>query len=274
MQASWMNSSKTLREDSGNAFVHAEDKRPVMCSCSSLTNFTTTHSIEPRTNRVSLGHTKQDSVVRIRWRSQQSSQRLWITCSQGKIARHPRSRQRSRRSQHPRRHREESPLHRSERSQASDSSHRHRDRWPAARKLDGPLERRTHLADRREDVVFFRDQNLSPQRQLELGEYYGEVEIHPPSAACACPVAHDSHLAGSCEIGVRGQFPQTHRPSVATPSGHPATPPTRSSPHPSAASSTAATPSTTPRTPTSTATTLAQVPSISSAAILSCAPTL
>lgn len=28
-------------------------------------------------------------------------------------------------------------------------------------------------------VVFFRDQDLSPQQQLELGKYYGEVEIHP-----------------------------------------------------------------------------------------------
>jgi hypothetical protein len=28
-------------------------------------------------------------------------------------------------------------------------------------------------------VVFFRDQDRSPQKQLELGEYYGEVEIHP-----------------------------------------------------------------------------------------------
>lgn len=27
-------------------------------------------------------------------------------------------------------------------------------------------------------VVFFRDQDLSPQQQLELGKYYGEVEIH------------------------------------------------------------------------------------------------
>lgn len=27
-------------------------------------------------------------------------------------------------------------------------------------------------------VVFFRDQDLSPQQQKELGEYYGEVEIH------------------------------------------------------------------------------------------------
>ncbi|KAI1036093.1 hypothetical protein LB504_011482 [Fusarium proliferatum] len=28
-------------------------------------------------------------------------------------------------------------------------------------------------------VVFFRDQDLSPQQQKELGEWYGEVEIHP-----------------------------------------------------------------------------------------------
>ena len=28
-------------------------------------------------------------------------------------------------------------------------------------------------------VVFFRDQDLSPQEQKSLGEYYGKVEIHP-----------------------------------------------------------------------------------------------
>ena len=28
-------------------------------------------------------------------------------------------------------------------------------------------------------VVFFRDQDISPQQQKELGEYYGKVEIHP-----------------------------------------------------------------------------------------------
>ncbi|KAK9769576.1 putative Taurine dioxygenase [Seiridium cardinale] len=28
-------------------------------------------------------------------------------------------------------------------------------------------------------VVFFRNQDLSPQKQLELGKYYGEVEVHP-----------------------------------------------------------------------------------------------
>ena len=28
-------------------------------------------------------------------------------------------------------------------------------------------------------VVFFRDQDLNPRQQLELGEYYGEIEIHP-----------------------------------------------------------------------------------------------
>ncbi|KAL9067904.1 MAG: hypothetical protein Q9157_006669 [Trypethelium eluteriae] len=28
-------------------------------------------------------------------------------------------------------------------------------------------------------VVFFRDQDISPQQQKELGEWYGEIEIHP-----------------------------------------------------------------------------------------------
>ncbi|TVY19862.1 putative alpha-ketoglutarate-dependent sulfonate dioxygenase [Lachnellula arida] len=31
-------------------------------------------------------------------------------------------------------------------------------------------------------VVFFRDQDLSPQEQRSLGEYYGEVEVHPQGA--------------------------------------------------------------------------------------------
>lgn len=33
-------------------------------------------------------------------------------------------------------------------------------------------------------VVFFRDQDLSPQQQKQLGEYYGEIEVH---------VCHPSH---------------------------------------------------------------------------------
>lgn len=28
-------------------------------------------------------------------------------------------------------------------------------------------------------VVFFRNQNISPQQQKELGEYYGKIEVHP-----------------------------------------------------------------------------------------------
>jgi hypothetical protein len=28
-------------------------------------------------------------------------------------------------------------------------------------------------------VVFFRDQDISPQQQLDLGKWYGEVEVHP-----------------------------------------------------------------------------------------------
>ena len=31
-------------------------------------------------------------------------------------------------------------------------------------------------------VVFFRDQDISPQQQKELGEWYGEVEIHVSQA--------------------------------------------------------------------------------------------
>ena len=28
-------------------------------------------------------------------------------------------------------------------------------------------------------VVFFRDQDITPQQQKELGQWYGEIEIHP-----------------------------------------------------------------------------------------------
>lgn len=31
-------------------------------------------------------------------------------------------------------------------------------------------------------VVFFRDQELNPRQQLELGKYYGEIEVHPQAA--------------------------------------------------------------------------------------------
>lgn len=36
-------------------------------------------------------------------------------------------------------------------------------------------------------VVFFRDQDLTPQQQKALGEHYGEIEVH----VCS-PVIHDS----------------------------------------------------------------------------------
>ena len=32
-------------------------------------------------------------------------------------------------------------------------------------------------------VVFFRDQDISPQQQKELGEWYGEIEVHVRSLA-------------------------------------------------------------------------------------------
>jgi len=28
-------------------------------------------------------------------------------------------------------------------------------------------------------VVFFRDQDISPQQQKELGEHFGKIEVHP-----------------------------------------------------------------------------------------------
>ena len=46
-----------------------------------------------------------------------------------------------------------------------------------------------HLTDKQKDelglliaersVVFFRDQDITPQQQRELGEWYGEIEVHP-----------------------------------------------------------------------------------------------
>lgn len=36
-------------------------------------------------------------------------------------------------------------------------------------------------------VVFFRDQDLSPQKQLELGEYWGQVERHPQAPHVPLP---------------------------------------------------------------------------------------
>ncbi|KAK6198824.1 taurine catabolism dioxygenase [Scheffersomyces amazonensis] len=37
-------------------------------------------------------------------------------------------------------------------------------------------------------VVFFRDQDLSPQKQLELGEYWGQVERHPQAPHVPLPI--------------------------------------------------------------------------------------
>lgn len=40
-------------------------------------------------------------------------------------------------------------------------------------------------------VVFFRDQDISPQQQRELGEYYGEVEVH---VSCCCETCKNEEL--------------------------------------------------------------------------------
>ena len=39
-------------------------------------------------------------------------------------------------------------------------------------------------------VVFFRDQDLSPQQQKELGEHFGEVEVHVSSIVYAGSLIH------------------------------------------------------------------------------------
>jgi hypothetical protein len=46
-------------------------------------------------------------------------------------------------------------------------------------------------------VVFFRDQDLSPQEQRDLGEYYGEVEIHVRSSIPSLRSISDTFAATS-----------------------------------------------------------------------------
>lgn len=59
-------------------------------------------------------------------------------------------------------------------------------------------------------VVFFRDQDLSPQQQKALGEYYGEVEVHV-SDSTSCPdfrvksidnITATSRTCAGCSWGV------------------------------------------------------------------------
>ncbi|OQN97579.1 hypothetical protein B0A48_16443 [Cryoendolithus antarcticus] len=65
-------------------------------------------------------------------------------------------------------------------------------------------------------VVFFRDQDLSPQRQLELGEYWGEIEVHPQ-------VPHVPGLPGTSVIWpdiFRADFGASFRKPVGTQNWH------------------------------------------------------
>jgi alpha-ketoglutarate-dependent taurine dioxygenase len=65
-------------------------------------------------------------------------------------------------------------------------------------------------------VVFFRDQDLSPQKQLELGKYYGEVEIHPQ-------VPHVPGLQGTTVIWpdlARQDFGASFRKPIGTQGWH------------------------------------------------------
>ncbi|KAJ4373704.1 hypothetical protein N0V86_007847 [Didymella sp. IMI 355093] len=43
-------------------------------------------------------------------------------------------------------------------------------------------------------VVFFRDQDLSPQQQLKLGEWYGEIEVHPQVPSRLLPVSEKQEV--------------------------------------------------------------------------------
>jgi hypothetical protein len=71
-------------------------------------------------------------------------------------------------------------------------------------------------------VVFFRDQDLSPQQQKELGKWYGEIEIHvrtpilretwlissAASSSCARRSRSDGHMAGSASHGSTSKLPK------------------------------------------------------------------
>lgn len=64
-------------------------------------------------------------------------------------------------------------------------------------------------------VVFFRDQDLSPQEQKELGEWYGEVEIHVSHTLISVGTFADAVTASSPSCPWR---PRCKRP-VARPHG-------------------------------------------------------
>jgi hypothetical protein len=55
-------------------------------------------------------------------------------------------------------------------------------------------------------VVFFRDQDLSPQQQKKLGEWYGEIEVHVccPSRATIDMLTLDEAASSICTGGTRG----------------------------------------------------------------------
>ena len=77
-------------------------------------------------------------------------------------------------------------------------------------------------------VVFFRDQDLSPQQQKELGEWYGEVEVHVSNkysqymirkltiikatgASGSGPTRRECSVAGSSSDRASCQFPPAGR---------------------------------------------------------------
>lgn len=51
-------------------------------------------------------------------------------------------------------------------------------------------------------VVFFRDQDISPQQQKELGEWFGEVEVHVRQISFFCRRQKRPSLTDSCVLNL------------------------------------------------------------------------
>jgi alpha-ketoglutarate-dependent taurine dioxygenase len=54
-------------------------------------------------------------------------------------------------------------------------------------------------------VVFFRDQDISPQEQLKLGEWYGEIEVHVCKPLIQPPSLADMHCSRKCHPSLAWQ---------------------------------------------------------------------
>lgn len=69
-------------------------------------------------------------------------------------------------------------------------------------------------------VVFFRDQDLSPQQQLSLGEWFGEVEVHVGSLISISPVLKSQILITFTAPSASGPRPAGSVHHLARSHGH------------------------------------------------------